>query len=148
MRHALAPGTGDPPGFRLDDPATQRNLSDTGRAQATAAGDRLRATGARFDLVLSSQWRRCVETAELLALGPVREETALNSFFESRRDGPARTAATMALLRGLPEGVRAMLVTHQVNITALTGVYPSSGEIVVLRLTARDVEVLGRQGAD
>lgn len=144
MRHALAPGTGDPPGFRLDDPATQRNLSDEGRAQARAAGAMLRAAGARFDVVLSSQWRRCAETAELLALGPVTEAPPLNSFFERRAEGPAQTRATLALLRGLPEGARAMLVTHQVNVTALTGVYPASGEIVVFRLEGDGVAVLGR----
>ncbi len=144
MRHARAPGTGDPSGFRLDDPSTQRNLSDAGRAQALAAGEMLRAAGARFDAVLTSQWRRCAETAELLALGPVTEAPPLNSFFERRAEGAAQTRATLALLRGPPEGARAMLVTHQVNVTALTGVYPASGEIVVFRLEGDGVAVLGR----
>ncbi len=134
MRHALAPGTGDPPGFRLDDPATQRNLDDRGRAQARAAGAALRAAGARFDPVLSSAWARCVETATLMEMGPVRVEPALNSFFGNRAAGPAARNETLALLRALPEGAKALLVTHQVNFAALTGAGAASGEIIGVRL--------------
>jgi phosphohistidine phosphatase SixA len=134
MRHALAPGTGDPPGFRLDDPATQRNLSDEGRAQARGIGAALRARGARVDAVWSSRWRRCVETAELLGFGPVTPEPALDSFFEERAEGPARTAALRARLMALDPAVSVLMVTHQVNVTALTGVVPASGEIVLIAL--------------
>lgn len=142
MRHALAPGTGDPPGMRLDDPATQRRLDDRGRAQARAAGAAIRAAGGRVDRVLSSAWDRCVETARLMDLGPVTVEPALNSFFEDRSTRDAQTAATLALLRRL-SGESVLCVTHQVNVTALTGVYPASGEIVVVRL-GDGIEVLGR----
>jgi phosphohistidine phosphatase SixA len=134
MRHARAPGTGDPPGFRLDDPATQRNLDDGGRAQAQAAGALLRAAGARFDPVLSSAWARCVETATLMRMGPVRIEPAFNSFFADRSEGPARTEAALALLRALPPQAKALVVTHQVNVAALTGVVPASGEILAVRM--------------
>jgi broad specificity phosphatase PhoE len=134
MRHALAPGTGDPPGFRLDDPSTQRNLSDAGRAQARAIGATLRDRRAGFDAVWSSRWRRCVESAELLGLGPVTPEPALDSFFEERAEGPARTAALRARLMALDPGRSVMMVTHQVNAAALTGVSPASGEIVVTAL--------------
>ena len=71
MRHALAPGTGDPAGFTLEDCSTQRNLDDRGRAQALAIGAAFRARGVQFDAVLSSQWCRCQETASLLELGEV-----------------------------------------------------------------------------
>jgi phosphohistidine phosphatase SixA len=134
MRHALAPGTGDPPGFRLDDPATQRNLSDAGRAQARAAGALLRAAGVRFDAVWSSPWSRCVETARLMDLGPVAVEPAFGSFFGDRGEGPARTAAALALFAALPAGAKALAVTHQVNVTALTGVVPASGELLAVRV--------------
>ena len=142
MRHALAPGGGDPAGFDVTDCATQRNLDDRGRAQARAIGAALRDRGIRFDRVLTSQWCRCRETAELLNLGPVTEEPALNSFFGNRSRGPAQTEATRALLA--EGGDRLMLVTHQVNITALTGVFPASGEVVIFRDTDAGIEVLGR----
>lgn len=143
MRHALAPGTGDPPGFRLNDPATQRNLNDEGRAQARAAGQALRDSDARIAHVYTSRWRRSSETAELLDVGPVVEAPAFDSFFGNRSQARARTAAALALLRDLPPGEGAVIVSHQVNITALTNVYPASGEIVVFRVTDNDLEVLG-----
>jgi phosphohistidine phosphatase SixA len=145
MRHALAPGTGDPPQFDLADCRTQRNLSDEGRAQARRIGARFRANGMPAAQVYTSQWCRCRETAELLELGPVTELTALNSFF---REYDQRAPQTRALREWITAGELAspvVLVTHQVNITALTGVFPSSGEIVVLRREAGgEIEVLGR----
>ena len=145
MRHALAPGGGDPPGFRLDDPTSQRRLSDAGRAQARETGAALRAAGVRFDRVLSSRWDRCLETARLLDLGAVEPEPALDSFFGDRSRGPGQTEALRALLAALPPGQRLMLVTHQVNITALTRVTPRSGEVVAFRIaSAGAVDVAGR----
>lgn len=132
MRHAIAPGTGDPANFDLDDCATQRNLNAAGRAQARAIGAAFRANGIAVDKVLTSQWCRCRETAELLDLGPVEEFPALNSFFADRGTAEAQTRATRARLAGLPDGEKVVLVTHQVNITALAGVYPASGEVVAV----------------
>ena len=132
MRHALAPGTGDPPGFRLGDCSTQRNLDARGRAQARATGDAIRAAGIAFDRVLTSQWCRCRETAELLGLGPVEEFPALNSFFDNRSGRQAQTRAVLDFLNGLPPDRRVMLVTHQVNIAALTRRGVASGEVFVL----------------
>lgn len=148
MRHATAPGTGDPPGFRLGVCATQRNLSEAGRAEARATGARLRAAGIGVTLVASSRWCRARETAELLALGPVEGWPELDSFFSDRAEGPARTEALLARLAALPEGARPILVTHQVNITALTGVVPRSGEIVAVRLGEGGVEVVVRVGVE
>ncbi|MDV7145766.1 histidine phosphatase family protein [Tropicimonas sp. TH_r6] len=142
MRHALAPGTGDPSGFRLDDCSTQRNLDARGRSQAGAIGEKLRAEAIRIDHVLSSAWCRCRETAERLGVASVEIAPELNSFYQARESGAGQTVATRALIERL-EGP-ALLVTHQVNITALTGVYPSSGEIVVLRLADGAVTVLDR----
>lgn len=130
MRHALAPGTGDPPGFVLGDCATQRVLSDAGRAQARAAGAALRARGVTFDAVFAGRWCRVRDTAVLMDVGTVRETPALDSFFADRAEGPARTVEARALIDATPG--RLLLVTHQVNITALSGVTPASGEIVVL----------------
>ncbi len=142
MRHALAPGTGDPAVFDLDDCATQRNLNAAGRDQARAIGDAFRARGQAFDVVLTSQWCRCRDTARLLDLAPVRAAPPFNSFFGGRGDAAAQGRAALELLRGL-EG-RPLVVTHQVNITDLTGVFPRSGEVVVVRVAEGGLEVLGR----
>src|SRR5262247_1204536 len=78
VRHGNAPpGYGDPPGFKIDDCSTQRNLDDRGRAQAKALGAAFRQHGVGVDKVLSSPWCRCLETAELLALGPVEKTLAV-----------------------------------------------------------------------
>ena len=128
LRHALAPGIGDPPGIQLDDCRTQRNLNDAGRAQARALGARLAAAGITQASVYSSQWCRCLETAQLLSLGPVEPLQALNSFFGR----PEAQEETLAALRGflarLPiDGDPVVLVTHQVTVSGLTGRGTPSG---------------------
>lgn len=133
MRHALAPGTGDPDDFDLDDCGTQRNLSNEGRAQAKRIGARFQAAGIASARVYSSQWCRCVETAELLNLGPIEELQSLNSFFRRPERRAATTEALKDWLAGQPLDRPLILVTHQVNITALTGVYPRSGEMIVIK---------------
>ncbi|MEM6988575.1 MAG: histidine phosphatase family protein [Pseudomonadota bacterium] len=144
MRHALAPGTGDPANFDIAKRSTQRNLSDVGRAQATSIGDRFRQYGIAEAEVYSSLWFRCMETAELLDLGEVTALPALNSFFQDFSQRTTRTDALKAWLLAAALDTPRVLVTHQVNITALTGVYPTSGEIVVLRVDpATGVQVLG-----
>ena len=145
MRHAQAPGTGDPADFRLGDCATQRNLSAEGRAQARATGARLRAAGITRARLYSSQWCRCLETARLLGLGDVQELPALNSFFGDRAQSSAQTAALSAFLREQTPDGPLILVTHQVNITAFTDGFMRSGEIVLVALPlAAEPEVLGR----
>ena len=144
MRHALAPGTSDPANFDLDDCSTQRNLSEAGRRQSRRTGDFLRSVGVNEARVLSSQWCRCLDTAELLDLGPVEELPALNSFFEARSFGPEQTQALREQIAGMDLSQPVVMVTHQVNITSLTGVFPSSGEIVVLgRMDDGEIDVVG-----
>ncbi len=134
IRHAIAPGTGDPDEFRLGDCSTQRNLSPAGRQQARQIGESFRVVGITAARVLTSQWCRCRETAALLALGPVEDLPALNSFFENREDGRPQTLELEAWLEKNAGGDRpVVLVTHQVNITALTGIVPRSGGMVVAR---------------
>jgi len=132
LRHALAPGTGDPPEFQLGLCATQRNLSDGGRDQAIQIGNRFRENGIQAVSLFSSQWCRCMETAELLKLGPVEELAMLNSFFQhyERREPQTRRLLEWLGAQNLDRPI--LLVTHQVNITALTGVYPDSGELVIV----------------
>ncbi|PWC86035.1 phosphoglycerate mutase [Azospirillum sp. Sp 7] len=139
MRHAEAPGVGDPPNFQIRDCATQRNLDANGREQARQVGDRLRSLAVGEATVYSSQWCRCLETARLLAVGPVQELPALNSFFERREEQDAQIASLRRFLAGLhSDGAPVVLVTHQVIVTALTGVFPASGESVLLRANGTD----------
>ncbi len=142
LRHAsTVPGTGDPPGFRLEDCSTQRNLSEPGRVQARSIGVALRSERVSVSLVLSSLWCRCLDTARLLDLGPVEPFPPLNSFFDDRGQEKAQTAAVRARIAGWQGPGNMVMVTHQVNITALTGIYPRSGEAVVVE---PDGAVLGR----
>lgn len=144
MRHATAPGTGDPANMRLGDCTTQRNLSDEGREEARRIGERFRTAGIAFDRILTSEWCRTTETAELLGLGPVTAFPPANSFFADRSTADRQTAEVLAFLAGLPEAERVLIVTHQVNITALTGITPRSGEIVVTRRDGDSLTVLDR----
>ena len=148
LRHANAPGFGDPPGFRIGDCATQRNLDAAGRAQARALGERLRKAGITKARVLSSEWCRCRETAELLGLGPVEAAPALNSFFGKYEEREARLKAVRALLAKLPrDAPPVVLVTHQVVITGLTGEGIGSGGGVVFRLEKDAPRVVGTLAA-
>ena len=145
MRHAQAPGVGDPSNFALYDCATQRNLSEAGRLQAQQIGVRLRTAGVAVDRVLTSAWCRCKDTAALLQLGAVEAHPSLNSFFREPSASGVQTAAARALLQALDTaGQKAILVTHQVNITALTGVFPASGEIIAVRVDGDALRVVGR----
>jgi phosphohistidine phosphatase SixA len=135
IRHALAPGIGDPDGFRLDDCATQRNLNDEGRQQARAIGRWLRSRRIEHARVYSSQWCRCLETAALLDLGPVTELPALNSFFEHPAERDGRLAELRRFLAAQPrDGGLLVLVTHQVTISALRGTFADSGTGVLMAL--------------
>jgi broad specificity phosphatase PhoE len=144
LRHALAPGTGDPPEFQLGQCTTQRNLSDAGRDQAGTIGGLFRENGIHKARVFSSQWCRCMETAKLLTLGTVAELPVLNSFFQHYE---RRESQTRMLLEWLGEqnlDRPTVLVTHQVNITALTGIYPDSGELVIVhRSPDGNIKVIG-----
>lgn len=134
LRHARAPGIGDPPQFKLEDCSTQRNLSDYGREQARAVGARFRAHEVRVERVLSSQWCRCLETVKLAFGDNIEPFPPLNSFLAKADSESAQTRALRKLVEGWRsrDGVLA-LVTHQVNITALTSIFPEEGEILVLR---------------
>tara|TARA_B110000037_G_C17015244_1_gene462987 strand:+ start:475 stop:1053 length:579 start_codon:yes stop_codon:yes gene_type:complete len=144
MRHAIAPGTGDPDSFELNDCSTQRNLSQAGRDQAKQIGEKLKANGIESARIYSSQWCRCLETAKLLGLGPVQELPTLNSFFRDYQNRSVQTIETKNWILKQDLSVPTILVTHQVNITALTNVFPSSGEIILVRRTLNsNLEIIG-----
>ena len=144
FRHANAPGTGDPAGFVLGDCATQRNLDGKGRAEARALGAAFRSRGIAVGRVLASQWCRARETAELAFPGKVLEDPAFNSFFGDRANEPAATARALQILGDWRGPGVLVAVTHQVNISALTGIAPRSGEGIIVRMGQGGAEVLGR----
>ncbi len=148
IRHAYAPGSGDPAHFQVDDCSTQRNLNDQGRNQSRRIGQWLRSRGVESVRVYSSQWCRCLETARLMAVGPVVPLPALNSFYERPQDRAPNLAALRRFLSRQPlDGDPIVLVTHYVTISAITGEGVSSGEGVVIGLgTDGVIDVHGRLG--
>lgn len=133
MRHAQTEaGVGDPPGFTLGQCRTQRNLSASGREQSRRVGDAFRREGIAIASVRSSAWCRCVDTAQL-AFGRHALWPALNSFFQGQGDSDAQTREVLDTVAALRAPVNWVLVTHQVNISALTGEYPAMGELFATR---------------
>jgi len=139
FRHALAPGTFDPPGFKLGDCATQRNLDDEGRAQARRIGQWFTERRLVPAAVRSSPWCRCVDTATL-AFGRADSWPALGSphgVAETTRstqlDELRRALAQAATRRGRFEA----WVTHQFVLRDLTGESTASGEALLLAAEAR-----------
>jgi phosphohistidine phosphatase SixA len=134
MRHEqTVPGVGDPPNFSLDDCATQRNLSDAGRARARRAGEAMRAAGLVPAVVRAGRWCRVRETAEL-AFGRFETWTALDSFFGQPERAGAHRERVIDFARSYTGSGNAMLVTHQVNITGALEVYPEMGEVIAARV--------------
>jgi broad specificity phosphatase PhoE len=144
FRHALAPGSGDPPGHRLDDCSTQRNLSEEGRAQARRIGAEFAARNIAVAAVWSSQWCRTRDTADLAFPKRRVDQADFNSFFNASDTATARTDAAQQLLASWRGQGVLVVFTHQVNITALTNIVPVSGEGVVVKPIAGRLQVLGR----
>lgn len=142
MRHAYAPGVGDPPGYTLERCETQRLLNDEGKSQAMRIGQWLRAQGMDRAKVYTSPWCRCRQTAELLDLGQVTVEPSLASFFDQARQAAARNKSLQDFIaRSLraDTGRALILVTHHVNIREFMGKDIGSGDMVLAR-----VDALGR----
>ena len=146
IRHALAPGTGDPANFRIGDCSTQRNLDARGRKQAKAIGDWLRSNGIASARVYSSQWCRCLDTAKLLGMGSVAQLPALNSFYELTQDREPTLKALRQFIAERPSaGALIILVTHLVTISAIANEGVSSGEGVILKLNQdAPYDIVGR----
>lgn len=144
FRHANAPGGGDPPGMRIGDCTTQRNLDQSGRDQAVRIGESFRTRSISIEGVLSSQWCRALETARLAFGSVVREQPVFNSFFDERSKGAAQTRSALELLSRYTGKGALVIVTHQVNITAITGMSVASGEGIVVRMTNDAVKVVGK----
>jgi broad specificity phosphatase PhoE len=131
MRHAVTtPGVGDPPGFRLDDCSTQRNLTDDGRRDAQRVGAEFRARGVVVENVLSSPWCRCVESASL-AFGKAEISTALSNLFTHPQNRD-RQVREMRELISVPQVGNRVFVSHGATISALTGVSLDTAEMLVV----------------
>ena len=132
MRHAITtPGVGDPPGMRLDDCATQRNLTDEGRRHARRTGDAFRARGVTVERLLSSPWCRCLETARLAFGAEPQKLDALSNLF-GRPENRARQVDELDALVSKWQGKgNLVLVSHGSTIAALTGVSPEPAEMVI-----------------
>jgi hypothetical protein len=147
FRHSLAPGTFDPPGFRLGDCSTQRNLNDEGRAQARSVGAWFQQRQLQPGKVLSSPWCRCVDSATL-AFGTPQVWAALGSPHGS----PETTStahlrelrAALATASSRPGRFEAWF-THMFVLSDLANTNASSGEALILRADTRGkTEVLAR----
>ena len=146
MRHALAPGIGDPENFNVNDCSTQRNLNDEGRTDAREIGSWLKRRDVKIFRVESSRWCRAKETAELLDIGKVRPNKNFDSLF--RDPDPAKSPQTAAIKKRIfnHRNTRGLLVLvgHSVNIQTLTGTSLESGEGVLVRATSQgELKILG-----
>jgi broad specificity phosphatase PhoE len=148
VRHGLTtPEFGDPPGFRLDDCATQRNLVDEGREQARKLGRFLRERGIVIERVLSSPWCRARETAILLELGEVSDYRPVDNLYGRSEAREAQTASLRAAIAGWTGKGNLMIVSHGSVISALTAINPREAEGVVLAPapgTAEGFRLVGR----
>jgi len=144
LRHADAPGYGDPPGFSFTDCSTQRNLGEVGRAQAIRIGERFRQQTVKVGKVLASQWCRTTDTAQAAFPGRVEPAAVFNSLFQDRSRANPQTDMARALLLAWNGPSALVVVTHQVNITALCDIVPASGEGVVLRRVGQELRLVGR----
>jgi broad specificity phosphatase PhoE len=140
IRHTVTtPGAGDPPGMRLDDCSTQRNLTDAGRAHARRIGEAFKSRGIPVERVLSSPWCRCLETARL-AFGQPEVSDALSNLFGRPENRERQIKQIQALVATKAAKGNLVLVTHGSTIQALTGVSPGTGEMVLFS----DGQVAGR----
>ena len=132
IRHAYAPGNGDPAGFNLNDCSTQRNLSDDGRKQAQRIGEFFTKNKIEIDKVLSSEWCRCKETAKI-AFKNYSTNSFLNSFYSSKfsKNKDKQVKAFNYYIKNLESEKNLIFVTHYVFISEVLNYGPSSGEIVV-----------------
>lgn len=137
MRHADAPGYGDPKNYQISECSTQRNLGDQGRKQAKNTGDWLSSQGIEQAKVYSSPWCRCIDTASLLNKGTVKKEMALGSFFDDMSQAKRQTDELIKLIaaeRKQNPNLPMIMVTHHVNIQSYMGMVVNSGDMVLVKV--------------
>lgn len=131
LRHGDAPGRNEPPSFDLNDCSTQRNLSDKGRKEASELGEMLRARGINFNKVLASRWCRTLETAKLLHLGPVENNSAFDNLEVNKNRAVILIERERELIASWRGPGALLVVTHSSNIRMLTGLTAEEGAIIV-----------------
>ena len=133
FRHALAPGFGDPTNFKVDDCTTQRNLDNRGRKQSKRIGEAFKVLDFATNTIHSSPWCRCLETARLMDIGPVESFEGLGSFFEGHVDRQVtlKLLSDKLLKISNRNETPAIMITHQVVISAITRLVTSSGEAIL-----------------
>ena len=137
MRHADAPGYGDPKNYQISQCATQRNLGEFGRKQAKGIGDWLSSQGVDQAKIYSSAWCRCVDTATLLNKGAVKKEASLGSFFDDMSQAKKQTdelTKFIATERKQHPKMPIIMVTHHVNIQSYVGMVVNSGDMVLVKV--------------
>ena len=133
IRHGqTTPGVGDPPGFRIDDCSTQRNLVDAGRREAQRLGAALRAHRVPVARVLSSPWCRCIETARIVFGADPVTDTMLDNLFDASQNRERQVAAFRKLVASAPKQGNLMLVTHGSTTAAFTGINQGTAEMVIV----------------
>ena len=132
IRHAYAPGSGDPNNFNLNDCSTQRNLNTEGKKQAQYIGEFFREHNIKIDKVLSSEGCRCKETAEI-AFKNFSTNSFLNSFYSSKyaKNKDRQVKELNNYIEKFKSKKNLVLITHYVLIFEVLNYAPSSGEIVV-----------------
>ena len=141
IRHALAPGGGDPQGFKIEDCKTQRNLNAIGINQSKKIGKLFKKNKIKIDQVFSSQWCRCKDTAKY-AFGDFKEFSALNSTFSPPYDKNKKKQIKELkefIKNWSGKGKNLVLITHYVVILAMTGETSNSGELII---TDKDLKIL------
>ena len=138
MRHALAPGNGDPSNFIIDDCSTQRNLDANGIRQSQIIGKNFKKFKIKFTKIFSSFWCRCKDTASFLNLGEFFTYKGLNSFYQ----GHVNKEETLSELNKLIDNLKLLkgtylMITHYVVIQAFTGISVQSGGMVVYDLKTK-----------
>jgi phosphohistidine phosphatase SixA len=137
MRHADAPGYGDPQNYQISQCSTQRNLGDLGRKQARRIGDWLANQEIKQAKIYSSPWCRCVDTAILLNKGVVKKELSLGSFFDDMSQAKKQTEELTKLIateRRQYPNMPIIMVTHHVNIQSYLGMVVNSGDMVLVKV--------------
>lgn len=142
MRHALAPGIGDPTNFKIGDCSTQRNLNQVGITQAVLIGKQLKENSIQFDKVYSSYWCRCYQTASLLDIGLVHKFSGLNSIFQNFVPRKETLKKLEQKLFELPSSSLVIFVTHQVNIQAITKKNVISGGMVAFNTSTKEAHII------
>jgi len=138
LRHALAPGNGDPPNFNVNDCALQRNLDQVGIAQSKMIGRTFNELDIKFSKIYSSYWCRCKDTAFNMKVGDFKTHEGLNSFYEKHSDRKITLKKLDNLIKSFEKSKGPyLLVTHYVNILAYTGLSTSSGGMVAFDLNSK-----------